>query len=375
MLIQGIVFFVILSILVLIHEIGHFLMAKIFNVRIDEFGFGLPPKIFGKKIGETVYSFNALPIGGFVKLFGEEGEDNKSSAVSHQSSEIKRAFYAKPTWQRALILIAGVAMNFLLALATISFLFTQGVFVPARRVHIENVADNSPAAQANLKSNDIIAAFNDIRITKSEELIAKNKENLDKDVKLTIQRGVDFSYSVKEDSCPNCETLIVTVRPRSDAPQGQGPLGITISNFEERRYPWHQAIGLGVIEELKRSWLLLSTLGVALWKFATLQPVNVDVGGPIAIARVTAETIKYGWRAVLELLGFLSLNLALFNLLPIPALDGGRLLFVAIEGIFKRKINTRYERALHQIVMVCLLALLVLISINDISKWYLGKLP
>ena len=364
-----VVFFVLLSILVLIHEIGHFVAAKRFGIRVDEFGFGLPPRIWGKKIGETVYSLNALPIGGFVKLYGEEGEETPNSKFETRNSkpDADRAFFSRPTWQRAVILVAGVCMNFILALAVLSYLFTQGVFVPAKRVHVEKIAENSPAQAAGIQVNDVIVRFNNVGIETSDQLIAQTKDTGRKEVEVIVARGADFNVAIPENTCPRCTSLTLFVTPRKDAPEGQGPLGVTISHFEERIYPWYQAPFLGIQEAVKLSLTLISSLGQLVGKLISLQPVG-DVAGPIGIAQVTGEALKFGRLAVLELLGLLSLNLAIVNILPFPALDGGRLLFVVIEALFGRRMKAHYEQALHQVGMIILLFLILLVTINDIAR-------
>ena len=362
-----IVFFLLLSLLVLVHEIGHFVAAKRFGILVEEFGFGLPPRIWGKKIGETVYSINALPIGGFVKLYGEEGEENE------KDSQLKnRTFYNRPAWQRCVVLIAGVTMNFILALVVLSYLFTQGVFVPARRVHIEKISDQSPAQEAGLAPNDIILSLDDHPISTNEDLIVHTQKVLGKDVSMVVLRGANFDRAIKEGKCLNCKEISVLLTPRKDAPAGQGPIGIAISNYEQRVYSWYQAPVQGIKEAVFLSGELVKGLSKTVWKLITFQSVGRDVAGPIGIAQATGQAVKFGNLAVLELLGLLSLNLAIVNILPFPALDGGRLLFVTIEVLFGRRIKTHWERNVHQIGMAILLGLILLVTVNDILR-ILGK--
>lgn len=368
------VFFLVLSILVLIHEIGHFVAAKRFGIKVEEFGFGLPPRLFAKKIGETEYSINALPIGGFVKLYGEEGPADAHAMAGEGGidSTNNRSFYNRPPWQRAIVLIAGVAMNFLLALVVLSFLFTQGVFVPAQRVHIEKVVDDSPAMVAGLHANDIILSMDETKILTNDDLVNYTKERLGQSVRLTILRGANFEKPIREGECIGCETLTLSVVPRKDAPQGQGPIGIAISHYEQRIYTWYEAPIYGTKEALFLSRELLIGLGKTVWKLVTFQSVSREVAGPIGIAQATGQAVKFGNMAVLELLGLLSLNLAIINILPFPALDGGRLLFVIIEATTGKRIHTHWERNLHQIGMAILLALILLVTINDILRIF-GK--
>lgn len=356
---------IILGILVVIHELGHFLVAKIIGVRVEEFGIGLPPRWFGIKRGETIYSVNKLPFGGFVRLAGEDEDESsvarlatRAKRVSHQKSdkEQKRYFWARSKKERAAILLAGVGMNFLLAVVIISFIFTQGVFVPTERVHIEKVVENSPATDAGIKEQDIVITFADKVVKTPDDLITTTKERSGLPTSIVVDR--------------NGQRLSLTITPRKDPPKDQGPMGIVISNLEEKRYAWYQAPFYGTIEAFKISFVMYATIFTALWRLVTFQPVGMDVAGPIRIVEETAKAVKGGFLPTLNITWLISLNLALINLLPIPALDGGRLLFVVLEK-FGRKVKPQVERVAHQIFLALLLALIALISVNDI----LSKIP
>ncbi len=361
MIITLLVFFIILSILVLVHEAGHFLAAKKLGIKVEEFGLGLPPRIFSLKFGETTYSLNWLPIGGFVKLFGEEGKDDIGRA-NPQSTEVKkRAFYTRPVWQRAVVLVAGVFMNFLLAITVISYIFTQGVMVPTDRVHIEKILANSPAEKAGLKEKDIIKKLKTLK-EKSEETEIKNGEELVETTKKHL--GEEITLVIEREE----QTLEVVIIPRKDYPKDQGPMGVVISRFEEKKYPLSQAPFMGLKESFVISTELIKGISKTLWKLVTFQQIGKDVAGPIGIAQMTGSAVRAGENAVLELLGLLSLNLAIVNILPFPALDGGRLLFVVIEGITGKKIKTHCERYIHQFGMIILLALMMLVTFNDLLR-------
>ena len=370
------VFIFVISILVLVHELGHFLAAKKFGIKVEEFGIGLPPKLVGIQRGETMYSINALPIGGFVKLFGEDGEEKNSKTPKLQNSKLKRAFFARPIWQRAVVLLAGVLMNFLLAVAVLSFLFTQGVFVPTDRVTIEKVEEASPAEEAGLRKGDVIRKLKikneklktqiknekmkveeikeGVEIKSAEILIETTKKHLGEEIELLIVRGE--------------EELTVKIVPRKEYPENQGPMGIAISDFEEKTYPWYKAPFWGIYEAFKLSGVLVKGIGRTLWRLITFQPVKEEVAGPVGIAQLTGKAVKFGKMAVLELLGLLSLNLAVINILPFPALDGGRLLFIGIEATTGKKIRAKWERIAHQIGMTILLALILLVTVNDVLR-------
>lgn len=361
LLTTAIVFILILGVLVLVHEFGHFITAKMLGIKVEEFGFGLPPRIWGKKHGETIYSINWLPIGGFVKLFGEE--EAETDLAKKQTKEVKtRAFFTRSVWQRAIILTAGVFMNFFLAVVIISYLFTTGVFVPTDRVHIEKVLPETPAEEVGLTERDIIKQLTinhqQLTIKSGEDLTKATKEHLGKEIKLLILRP---EGEIEKE-------MMVKLVPRKEYPSDQGPMGIVISNFEEKRYPLIQAPFVGLQQALFLSWELTKAIGQTLWKLISFQPVASDVAGPVGIAQITGEAVRFGRNAVLELLGLLSLNLAIINILPFPALDGGRLLFVAIEGVTGKKIKAHWEHYVHQVGMAILLALIILITINDLVR-------
>jgi regulator of sigma E protease len=364
MLLTAITFLLILSILVFVHESGHFFMARIIGVKVEEFGFGLPPRIFGKKIKGTIYSINALPIGGFVRLAGEDEVDE-----THTKEEMKHKsqyFWARSKKERAAILLAGVCMNFILAVSITSVLLVRGVIEPTKTVRVEKVAPGSPAALAGLKETDIIKSITVMeRLGKREQviespdvLIATVKAHAGEMIEITVVRSG--------------KTFSLPVVPRKDPPAGEGALGVAITNLEKHTYPWYQAPFRAVVISGERMWQMLSSLGNLAYRLITLQKIQSgEVAGPVGIAQVTGQAVKYGIDAVLEFASILSLNLALLNVLPFPALDGGRLLFVVFEKLGK-KTRPEIERTIHQIGMFFLLGLLLLITINDILRLVRG---
>lgn len=397
MLITILVFGILLSFLVLIHELGHFLTAKKFGIRVDEFGFGLPPRLWGKKIGETIYSLNALPIGGFVKLYGEDGGEEAQSI----SRDVGRAFYLRPKWQRMVVLASGVTTNFVLAAVIISYLFTQGVPAPYPRVHIDSVEENSPAKSAGLLAGDVVESLNGQAITSSQQFSETVQQYLGQEVTLAIIRGANFNHlDEAADTCQHCQQLTIQLTPRKNPPlkkaepekngatsralgkirellriqlpqkedKHEGPIGVGISNFETNIYPWYKAPFVGIRKSLVFSWEILKAITMVLVKFITLQPVSDMVAGPVRIAQETGEAVKYGPNAVLNFLGVLSLNLAIVNALPFPALDGGRLLFILLETVTGKRVRTHYEQMFHQVGMIILLILFIMVTINDFAR-------
>ncbi|NTU73862.1 site-2 protease family protein [Candidatus Roizmanbacteria bacterium] len=352
MIITILVFIVILSVLVLVHEFGHFITAKKRGVLVEEFALGFPPRLFGFKFGETTYSINLFPIGGFVKMYGEEYHEGGNKALHD------RAFVNKKPWEKSLIIVGGIIGNFLLGWVLMSFLFTQGVPTPSNKVLIENVQKNSPAAQAGLKPNDAL-----IQVAKDNHAyVIKNVGDLSK---VATQYGdQEISLTVQTDG----KTRTVNVVPRKNPPPGEGALGVTITSYTTKKYPWYQAPFYGLKEAANITTAIVVELSKTLFNFATLKKTNVDVTGPIGIAQFTGQAIKFGNNAVLELVALLSLNLAVINILPFPALDGGRLVFVIYEWVTKKQINKKVEQYTNLAGIALLLSLMALITIHDILK-------
>ncbi len=334
----GIIFVIIfLSILILVHELGHFLAAKKFGLFVEEFGFGFPPKIWSKKIGETVYSVNALPFGGFVKILGENQEGDKMS---------ERNFSSKPVWQRAIILFAGVLFNFLLGWFVISLVFSIGV---PQAVIITDVKANSPAAGIGLQINDKIAGFSD-----AEEFIKYVNDNQGKEIVLKIER--------------NGDVLDLKTTPRVNPPTGEGALGVGLIGAG---LPKKNLIA-SFWEGLKTSIELIKAIFVAIFNLITKAIVGKasleQVAGPVGIVKLTAQAGTLGFVYLLQLLAMISLNLAVINILPFPALDGGRLLFLLIEKIKGSPLNQKFERMANGIGLAFLLLLMIAITIKDIIR-------
>ena len=349
------IFIIILAILVLVHEFGHFIAAKRQGVKVEEFGFGFPPRLFGWKIGETIYSINLIPLGGFVKLFGEEyHEIKKKSKIS------SRAFVNKKPWQKALIVIAGVVGNFLLGWVLISFLFTQGVPVPTNKVIVEGVSSSSPAHDAGLKKGDVVKqiAINDkqYKLSSATDLINLSKKFSGQELIITVLR--------------ENKELSLNIIPRINPPAGEGPLGVTITSFAEKKFPWYSAPLLGLIESFNITKNIVLELSKIFVQLLTFQKPTAQIAGPIGIVQFTSQAIKFGKNAVLELVALLSFNLAIINILPFPALDGGRLVFVLYEWISKKPSPKTIEKYANLVGFIILVTIALLISVNDIIRMY-----
>ncbi|MBP6913319.1 MAG: site-2 protease family protein [Candidatus Levybacteria bacterium] len=357
-------FIIILSVLVLIHELGHFLTAKKFGIKVEEFGFGFPPRVFGIKKGETLYSINLLPVGGFVKLYGEDaaggGSVKNTGKKDLPTKDIRRAFYARPVWQRFLVVVAGVVMNFVLAVVLISYVFsTTGIAVPSSTVKITEVLKNSPAALSGLMVGDVVGAVNGKSTTSTKEFIQTIKKNEGKKVTLLVVRE-----GVSQD---------IQLTPRSNYPKGQGPVGVGITDIEIKKYPWYQAPFFGTIEAFKFSWMIVSGLGQMIYTLFFEGHKPEGVAGPIGVAQLTGQAVSSGVTVTLWFTALLSINLAVLNVLPIPALDGGRLFFIVTEAVTRRKINPKYESYAHAAGLVVLLGLMLIITLFDIIRIASGQ--
>lgn len=384
-----IIFLLILSILVFIHEAGHFFVAKWSGIKVEEFGFGLPPRAWGIKRGETIYSLNWLPFGGFVKLFGEDEAGsgkivlNKSdvSYGPNAAQETSRAFFAKPLANRIAVVFAGVFMNFVLAIALYYVvlgangfksevvMLTDHRFVGVEQyekvpIEIADVAADSPAKQAGINAGDKLATIQGQPIRSMvvfRTFIADHKG-----------QAVALGLVTKDN-----QTKQVVVTPRVNVPKGEGPLGVafgpTVEILDYQKPV--QRLFAGFIHSYNVGTYSFQVLGQLLVKSArdkTIEPVSNAVAGPIRISVIVGALLGLGGsKAAASLLDFtalLSLNLAVVNILPFPALDGGRLLFLAIEGVTRRRVKPQAERVINTIGMALLLGLIFLVSFNDILK-------
>lgn len=348
------VFFLILSILVLIHEFGHFIVARKNGVWVEEFGIGLPPRVFGKKIGETLYSVNALPFGGFVKLHGESSEEGISDPA--------RAFINKSKKSKVAIIVAGVVMNFILAIFCFGVVYSiSGISKETDKVKVLEVTASSPAQVAGILVGDQIKKVNGQEIKEVSEFIKLVEE----------KKGQRVVFEIGRTEGESQKDLKFTITPRETPPDGEGPLGVSISSTEVYYPPMLARPFVGAYYGLKEAvfWgqnVFMGITGIFTDLFRGQAPK--DLGSPVAIYAVTSEATKYGWLAVVNLLGILSINLAILNIMPFPALDGGRLLFILIEGVVGRKVAPKIEGYIHTVGMILLLVLLTALIFGDVQK-------
>jgi len=354
-------FLIILSVLVLVHEFGHFWMGRKFGIKIEEFGLGYPPRVWGKKIGETIYSLNWLPLGGFVKLLGENG---KEEGKKLSEKELKRAFFTQKKGARVLILTAGVVMNFLLGVLLFAAIYTKiGIPEEVNYLKVLGIIEGSPAEMAGFKAGDKIIGIKD------EDNVFKGdkKELTSRFIEVVNNnRGKEIGFVLDEG-----KEISIVPRLIEDTPEGQGALGVSITNMDLVQYPYWQRPFRGVWVGLKEAGAWGKDILVSL-KMMVVRGIQgeapKDVAGPIGIYQISKSVVEEGILTILQFVAILSINLAVLNLLPIPALDGGRLLFIGIEAVFRKKVSQKIEQTIHLIGMVILLSLMVLVTINDIRR-------
>jgi len=380
-----IIFFALLALLVLTHEAGHFFMCRVLGVIVEEFGFGLPPRLIGlvklqdkkkkkfwkiirkyskihyehHKVLSPIYSLNAIPFGGFVKILGEDGE-----AKSHPKS-----FSSQTVGKRFLILFAGIAMNVLLGI----FLFTIGYWsgfpeiveddlnIPNAKVQVLNIAPGSPAETAGIKMGDSIRA-----------VITPNKDRISIDKVSTLQTvsGEFAGQSIILETLRGNDVYRFNVEPRLNPPEGQGPLGIYPARIGIVRYPVFEALKISIGESFQLIWVMADYLGTIINQFFHAQKVALDLSGPVGIVVLTNQFREMGFPYLLKFAGLISLNLAFINFIPYPALDGGRILFLLIEKIKGRPVSPKLEQVIHTVGMYSLLLLMVLITFHDVSRFH-----
>ena len=355
---QIVVFVLMLSVLVLIHELGHFLVARLFKMRVEEFGIGLPPrarKLFSSK--GTLFSLNWLPIGGFVKLFGEDMDDPAQAASPE-------AFFNKPIWQRAAVLTAGVIMNFLLGVFAFGIVYTYlGIPTKTDKVIVVEVGKGTPAESAGIKLDSQIQKITfekkEIVFSGVSDFIKKVEPLKGKEIELTLLEKSGVKETIK-------------IVPRLTPPPGQGALGVALSDVEMKMYPIWQRPFRGMAVGLSEAWSwgkeIAVNLGTVLWGIVTGKGIPKDVAGPIGIYEVSKQVYKVGWIATLQFMAILSINLAILNIMPFPALDGGRIFFLGIEMVIGKKLKNKIEGYVHTVGMVFLLGLMVLITVRDVIK-------
>lgn len=359
-------FIIILLVLVIVHEFGHFIVAKLTGMRVDEFAFGFPPRIFGKKIGETTYAINALPLGGYVSIWGENGseEDKEKDGAKHHP----RAFGNRPWWAQLLVLVAGVTMNMLLALfifigisyGTITINADDEVFGPRIKnstLMVAEVSKESPAYKAGVIPGSTILKVTNAGVvaplTTATSLVAF----------IGAHQNTPFLISYRSPDGIEKSTNVAAVY---GIVKDKKALGISIEQVGTVKTSFREAITLGYGKTVTITSLTVEGLTGVVTSLFQGDEVLSSLSGPVGIARIVGQTSEYGISAILTLVAVLSINLAIFNILPLPALDGGRMVVVVIESVFRKKVPHAYYSWVNVIGFLALMLLLVVVTINDI---------
>ena len=349
-------------ILIILHELGHYIFAKKYGVKVEEFGIGLPPRLIGKKIGETIYSINLLPFGAFVRLEGEE-----------QTAGGPRSFSAKPIWQRMVIVAAGVVAFWLIAIVIFTGLGmtsgiptgigdeeTQGITNPV--VQILGVAKDSPAQQAGIELGDNILKMEErdsgafVEPTRVGEIQSFINNAKGEEIILTFQRGADIQQ--------------VTLIPRIDPPDGEGAMGVALVRTAFVKYTWWEAPFQAVLRTGRLTIDIVKNLVGLVINLVSGKgvPAGVEFMGPVGIVHLLTNSLSLGVAHFLSFFAVLAVYLAIFNALPIPVVDGGKLLFLGIEAIRKKPVPELWEKRVSMVVFALLITMMIWVTIKDIVR-------
>lgn len=338
-------FLLILGIVVTIHEFGHFLFAKKAGVYVYEFSIGMGPKLFNfkRKNDETNYVVRLLPIGGYVQMAGEEVEADKNIPK-------EKNMQSKSWFQRFLIVIAGILFNFILAIV-IFFIIGLVNGAPVNKPYVTNITEGTPAYNAGLRDDDLITSINGVKIRNTDRLLIEMQVNLGKTINLEV-RGT------------NNEIKKVSIIPEKIEQDGKESYkyGMSLKNDVKK----------GFFESIKYAFThfvsLIGQMLITIWYLITGKLSLSNLSGPIGIFNVVDQSAKAGFINIIYLTGYISLNVGFMNLLPIPALDGGRLLFLIIEKIIRKPVNPKVENTIHNVGFILLLLLVVFVSYGDIVR-------
>lgn len=360
-MLTAIIFIIVLGILVFVHEFGHFIFAKKAGMKVEEFGFGFPPRIWGVKKGETFYSINMIPFGGFVKILGEDGDEASNP----------RSFSSKPAGPRLKVIMAGVTMNFFLAVVLLMITNFFGLRIGLidektssiardKQVQIIEVSKDSPADKAGLKLLDEIKGFklkgSLKEVLSAEDVQAFIRDNAGQSVTVVIGR--------------NEEVLEKIIVPRLNPPEGQGALGISLALTGVVSYPWYEAVWRGVYDAVT---LTMNTVMGYFVLFKTLLfegRLIADVSGPVGIATLTGQAARIGINYLIQFTAMISINLAVLNVIPFPALDGGRALLIIIEKLKGSPVNKKAEQIVNTVGFIFLIALMAYVTTKDILRFF-----
>ena len=356
--------FISLMVLVIIHEWGHFILARKFGVRVDEFGVGFPPRLFGKKIGDTLYSVNLLPFGAFVRIFGEDGQENSPDSFSQ-----------KPIWQRSLIVLGGVITFWITAAILLTVVMGLGANITVSddenlkdpRVQVAQVASGSPAEISGLMPGDIIRSIV-LPESDSEPLnVAFPIDKVGQLQSMTQQyKGQVLTLNIERGQ----ESFKIEIMLRNNPPENEGPMGVALLRTAIMSYPWYKAPLQGIVATGNMTIVIIVGWGRALSGVFQGETSGVQVMGPVGIFSTFVQMSQLGAVYFLQFIALISVHLALFNILPIPVVDGGRFLFLMIEAVRKRPFPPAIEQKINLAFFSLLVALMVWITFRDVARLF-----
>lgn len=352
-----IIFLIVLAILIFVHELGHFLVARWCGIRVDTFALGFGPKIFSKTVGETKYSLNMIPFGGYVKIFGENPDDE-----SINGADKARSFVHKSKLQQIAVLVAGVVFNFIFACMLISLAFSIGVpastesysnykdYMDAGHITITAINKGSPAEKAGLKVGDI--------------LLVNSTEELQKSIDASATNGIDIKY--KRDGVDDSVKIIA----EKGIVEGKYAIGIAMDSVAILKLPIHKAI----LEGIRFTLHSIVTTFIGIYDLilgSIVGKANLSsVTGPVGIAGLVSDAARLGFTYLIMFTAIISINLGVLNLIPFPALDGGRILFVIIESIIRRPMKPALANTLNAVGFVLLITLMIVVTYKDIVRLF-----
>lgn len=343
--------------LITLHEVGHFIIAKFLGVRVDEFGFGFPPRILGKKFGETFYSLNLLPFGAFVRLYGEEkGEDSA------------RSFSTRPVWQRSAIALGGVVSFWIIAVVLFSMVMILGLPVEITdeseydlsnaAVQIVYVDAKSPAEMAGLQVGDAILRLKNgqqvLKTSRVKEVQGFVDSNRGNEIIITFRRGKDISN--------------VKLTPRAVTPEGEGPMGVALARTTIQKYPWYEAPLKGINVTFSFAASIIQGWMQILSEAIRGVPTRAQFMGPVGILGLFTQVAQLGANYFVQFVAIIAAYLAMFNLLPIPSLDGGKLLFLSIEAARRKAVSQETEQRITSFFLTFFIIVMVWITVKDIIR-------
>jgi regulator of sigma E protease len=341
-------FIFVLGLLIFVHELGHFLTAKMVGIRVERFSLGFPPRMIGKKIGDTDYCISWLPLGGYVKMAGmiDESLDDtlKGEPWEYQS---------KTVWQRIIVISAGSIMNFLAAIVIYSMIAGFSGIPEPHGALVSEVFENKPADVIGLQEGDVIVAVDNNSVRTHEDLISVVNANPDVEVSIEWVRDE--------------QAMSAMITPERETERDIGLIGVRIgNNIIYRDANALESMQHGVVTSYTFLEMTIQHLGMII---SGKESFKDAVGGPIIIAKLAGESAKLGFQSLLAFTAFISLNLGFFNMLPLPVLDGGHLVLLLIEGIMGKPLPIKTRMTIQKVGMAFLLALMIFIIINDITRF------